>query len=226
MPKNSDCGPLRTSIWAVSKNPACTRRMVETCTPSKSKATAESNAAEMLDEPTPRKLSWPPEPEPPTCTLSVGTRLTTSATWSTEKSSSVSPPMAVTVTGTSCRLSAWRRAWTTITRSPNSLSLASSSSLSCAKAVCGNAATARIAALPSSVRRRPLEAIRVLSDVMSALSLAGQSVLFRAACPRNHASGPVPQSLCHAFESLDAAISSKSECMEGRFSPHLAKALG
>ena len=31
----------------------------------------------MFDEPTPRKLSWPPEPEPPTCTLRVGTRLVT-----------------------------------------------------------------------------------------------------------------------------------------------------
>lgn len=82
LPKNSDCGPRSTSICSTSKNPACTMRMVETITPSYSKATAESNAAEMFEEPTPRKESWPPEPEPPTCTFRVGTRLVTSATWS------------------------------------------------------------------------------------------------------------------------------------------------
>ena len=39
--------------------------MDESWMPSMSSATAESNAAEMAEEPTPRSAIEPPEPEPP-----------------------------------------------------------------------------------------------------------------------------------------------------------------
>ena len=93
-------------------NPDCRMRMVLTWTPSKSSATAESNAAEMLDDPTPRRLSWAPEPEPPIWTFSVGMRVTTSSILSKSNRSTSAPPMAVTATGTSCRVSSCLRAVT------------------------------------------------------------------------------------------------------------------
>src|SRR3546814_9615817 len=69
LPKYNDCGPFRMSIWATSKNPDWTRRMELTTMPSKSSATALSNAADTFEDPIPRRLSWPPEPEPPTAIL-------------------------------------------------------------------------------------------------------------------------------------------------------------
>src|SRR3546814_626295 len=72
LPKYNDCGPFRMSIWATSKNPDWTRRMELTTMPSKSRATALSNAADTFEDPIQRRLSWPPDTEPPTAIFNVG----------------------------------------------------------------------------------------------------------------------------------------------------------
>ena len=89
-------------------------------TPSKSSATALSNAADTLEEPIPRRLICPPEPEPPTAMFSVGTREASASGLEICDFSRASPPMDVMDIGTSCSASSRRRAVTMMTASSTS----------------------------------------------------------------------------------------------------------